>query len=198
MFTGIVTDIGKLEKIEKKKVSTLSLSADIKKYNLQIGDSVAVNGICLTVIKIKGNIYSFNLADETIKLSNLSDSSFNNPLNLEMPLKLGDFLGGHLVSGHIDGTVRLKTKRKRSNSTLFTFRYSNKEWRNFMVFKGSVTLNGISLTIAEMTGYTFKVAVILHTLQSTNLKYAKINDRINIEFDLIGKYLYNQGLFNKD
>ena len=194
MFTGIVTKIGSLQGLKKDKKITLSLSADLQEYRLKIGDSVAVNGICLTLVEQTGSRYDFNLSSETLRLSNLSDQSLNSRLNIEMPLKLNDYLGGHLVSGHIDGTVRVKTIQKGIDSDIFTFLFSDKQWKNFLIYKGSVTLNGVSLTVSRIAGNNFSVAIIPHTMATTNLKYLKINERVNLELDLVGKYIYNQGL----
>ena len=194
MFTGIVTKIGSLQGLKKDKKITLSLSADLQEYRLKIGDSVAVNGICLTLVEQTGSRYDFNLSLETLRLSNLSDQSLNSRLNIEMPLKLNDYLGGHLVSGHIDGTVRVKTIQKGIDSDIFTFLFSDKQWKNFLIYKGSVTLNGVSLTVSRIAGNNFSVAIIPHTMATTNLKYLKINERVNLELDLVGKYIYNQGL----
>ncbi len=192
MFTGIVLKMGKLLSLERKSEITLSVETG-KLDRVKIGDSVAVNGACLTVVGFEagGERCKFNLSTETLKLSNLGDLPSGSYVNLELPLTLNDFLGGHLVSGHLDGVVRIKTIRKKGDSTTFSFTFRNSEWRKFLVYKGSVTVNGISLTITEAKSTTFSVEVLPHTLNSTTLKYAKIGERVNLELDLIGKYLYN-------
>jgi len=194
MFTGIVLKIGKLLTLEKKSQITLTVETGLMDERVKLGDSVAVNGACLTVTQFQsgGTICQFNLSRETLKLSNFSDLVKGSYLNLELPLTLNDFLGGHLVSGHLDGTVRLKSVRSRPDGTMYSFTYQNSEWRKFLIYKGSVTLNGISLTLSEVKQTYFSVEVIPHTLETTNLKYAKIGERVNLELDLIGKYLYNQ------
>ncbi|MCK5057149.1 MAG: riboflavin synthase [Candidatus Aminicenantes bacterium] len=193
MFTGIITNTGKLASLQKKSLPTITLECDLPE-KVKIGDSVAVNGACLTVVEIKDNSYTFNLSSETLRLSNFGDLVRGSILNLELPLTLQDFLSGHLVSGHLDGVVRIKAINKSSESTIFSFVYRDRAWRKFLVYKGSVTLNGVSLTIMEAGSSDFSAAVIPHTWHATNLKYLKTGERVNIELDLIGKYLYNISL----
>ena len=193
MFTGIVLKIGKLISLDRKNPPTLTVETG-KLERVKLGDSVAVNGACLTVVSMDGDRCTFNVSTETIKLSTFGDLPRGSYVNLELPLTLNDFLGGHLVSGHLDGVVRVKAIRKRGDGTTFSFTYQNAEWKKFLVYKGSVTVNGISLTISQVNDTSFSVEVIPHTLESTNLKYLKIGERINLELDLIGKYLYNLGL----
>jgi riboflavin synthase len=192
LFTGIVLKLGKLIALEKKSEITLTVETGLLE-NVKIGDSVAVNGACLTVVRFDADNTRclFNLSKETLKLSNFSDLTKGSYVNLELPLTLNDFLGGHLVSGHLDGVVRLKTIRKKGDSTTFSFTYQDREWRKFLVYKGSVTLNGVSLTLTEVKQTYFSVEVIPHTLETTIFKYAKIGERVNLELDLMGKYLYN-------
>ncbi|UCH93724.1 MAG: riboflavin synthase [Candidatus Aminicenantes bacterium] len=190
MFTGIILKMGKLVSLEKKNPITLTVETG-PLGQVKIGDSMAVNGACLTVVAFDGSQCQFHLSDETLKLSNFNDLTRGSYVNLELPLTLQDFLGGHLVSGHLDGVVRLKSIQKRSTSTTFSFTFQDREWRKFLIHKGSVTLNGISLTLTEVRESFFSVEAIPHTLETTNLKYAKIGERLNLELDLIGKYLYN-------
>lgn len=190
MFTGIVLKTGKLVSLEKKNPITLTVETGTLE-NVKIGDSVAVNGSCLTVVAMNQNQCQFNLSSETLKLSNLGDLVKGSYLNLELPLTMNDFLGGHLVSGHLDGVVRLKSIHKRGDSATYSFSYRDRQWRKFLVYKGSVTLNGISLTLSDVRESFFSVEVIPHTLEATNLKYLKIGERVNLELDLLAKYLYN-------
>lgn len=193
MFTGIILKMGKLVSLDKKDPITLTVETGLLEH-VKIGDSVAINGACLTAVAIDGYKCQFHLSNETLKLSNFSDLTRGSYVNLELPLTMQDFLGGHLVSGHLDGMVRVKSRQKRPGSWTFSFTYQDREWRKFLVHKGSVTLNGISLTLSEVRESFFSVEVIPHTLETTNLKYTKIGDRMNLELDLIGKYLYNQKL----
>ncbi|MCP4217276.1 MAG: riboflavin synthase [bacterium] len=190
MFTGIVLKMGKLLSLERKNNPTLTVDIGELK-GVKIGDSVAVNGTCLTAVEIKGNIYKFNLSLETLKLSNFGDLPRGSFVNIELPLTLQDFLGGHMVSGHLDGVVRVKSINKGAGSTKISLVYQDPDWKKFLVHKGSVTLNGISLTISEIKSSFFSVEVIPHTLDTTTLKYIKVGERVNLELDLIGKYLYN-------
>ena len=190
MFTGIVLGMGKLVSLKKGTIPTLTVQIDFLR-DIKIGDSIAVNGACLTVVKIEKNNYLFNLSAETLKLSNFSDLTRGGYVNIELPLTLNALLSGHLVSGHLDGTVRIKSISKRNASVKFSCTFQDKSWKKFLVHKGSVTLNGISLTISEIKHSFFSVEIIPHTLNMTNFKYIKVGERVNIELDLLGKYLYN-------
>ena len=190
MFTGIILKMGKLVSLDKKDPITLTIETGPLEH-VKIGDSVSVNGACLTVVAFDGNNCQFHLSEETLQLSNFSDITRGSYVNLELPLTMRGFLGGHLVSGHLDGVVRVKSMQKRPGSWTFSFTYQDRQWRKFLVHKGSVTLNGISLTLSEVRESFFSVEIIPHTLETTNLKFAKIGERMNLELDLIGKYLYN-------
>jgi riboflavin synthase len=190
MFTGIVLCTGRLKALSKKNFPELSVMMELPR-EIRIGDSVAVNGACLTVTGIHSGEYRFDLSRETLALSNFGDIHPGDPLNIELPLTLNDLLGGHLVSGHLDGTVRTQAINKSAERSRFVFTYTRTEWRPFLIHKGSVTLNGISLTLAETGSSHFAVEVIPHTLDNTNLKVLKIGQRVNLELDLIGKYVYN-------
>ncbi len=190
MFTGIILKMGKLVSLEKKNKIEMTIDVDLSE-GMKIGDSIAVNGTCLTLIKAISNRYKFNLSKETLGLSNFNDLRPGSFVNIELPLTLNDFLSGHLVSGHLDGTVRVKSINRSVESSKICFTYQDNSWKKFLVYKGSVTLNGISLTIVDVKGSFFSVNVIPHTFDTTNFKYLKIGERVNIEFDLIVKYLYN-------
>ncbi|NIM14631.1 MAG: riboflavin synthase [Candidatus Aminicenantes bacterium] len=190
MFTGIILKMGKLVSLEKKNPITLTIETGSLE-DVKPGDSVAVNGACLTVVATQGSRCQFNLSNETLTLSNFGDLPRGAYVNLELPLTMKDFLGGHLVSGHLDGVVRVKSIRKRGDSVTFSFTFQDREWRKFLVHKGSAALNGISLTLTDVGDSFFSVEVIPHTLDTTNLQYVKVGERLNLELDLIGKYLYN-------
>lgn len=190
MFTGIVLKMGTFVSLERGGAPTLTV--DIGELErVKLGDSVAVNGSCLTVVEMKGGRYKFNLSGETLRLSNFGDLSRGSYLNIELPLTLQDFLGGHLVSGHLDGVVRVKAITKGAGSTKFSFVYRDRQWKRYLIHKGSVTLNGVSLTLSEVKSSYFSVEIIPHTLAGTNLKYVKVGERVNLELDMIGKYLYS-------
>ena len=190
MFTGIILKMGKLVSLEKKNKIEMTINVDLSE-DIKIGDSIAVNGTCLTLIEMSSNKYKFNLSKETLRLSNFNDLRPGSFVNIELPLALNDFVSGHLVSGHLDGTVRVKSINRSVESSKICFTYQDNSWKKFLVYKGSVTLNGISLTIIDVKGSFFSVNVIPHTFDTTNFKYLKIGERVNIELDLIAKYLYN-------
>lgn len=191
MFTGIIQTLGKMLALNKK--SFPELVVEMKPVReVRIGDSVAVNGACLTVVEIKNSRYTFNLSRETLKLSHFGDLARGAEVNIELPLSLNDLVGGHLVSGHLDGTVRTRALSRSAEHAAFSFTYSRRDWRPFLITKGSVALNGISLTLSEVRESSFSVEIIPHTLAASNLKVLKVGDRVNLELDLIGKYIYNQ------
>ncbi|MCX6554458.1 MAG: riboflavin synthase [Candidatus Aminicenantes bacterium] len=190
MFTGLIAATAALVKLEKKNRPVLTIRAVLDKP-LAVGDSLAVNGVCLTLIEKTGDLLSFNLAAPTLRLSNLGDLPIGALLNIEFPVAANGLLGGHLVSGHIDGTVRLRSVNKSDGNSRFTFTFSERDWRKFIVARGSVALNGVSLTVAEVRDTWLAVEIIPQTLATTNLKLLRVGERVNIELDLIGKYLYN-------
>jgi len=194
MFTGIVLKMGTFVSLERKSAPTLTVDAG-ELERVRVGDSVAVNGSCLTVVEMNRGRYKFNLSPETLRLSNFGDLTRGSYLNIELPLTLQDFLGGHLVSGHLDGVVRVRSITRGAGSTKFSFVYRDRQWKRYLIHKGSVTLNGVSLTLSEVGGSYFSVEIIPHTLASTNLKYLKVGERVNLELDMMGKYLY--GLANR-
>lgn len=190
MFTGIVMKMGTFISLERKSPPTLTIDAGVLE-RIKLGDSVAVNGACLTVVEMSGGRYKFNLSQETLRLSNFGDLTRGSYVNIELPLTLQDFLGGHLVSGHLDGVVRVKAIVKSAGSTKFSFVYRDRQWKKFLIHKGSVTLNGVSLTISEIHSSFFSVEIIPHTMANTNLNYLKVGERVNLELDMMGKYLHN-------
>jgi riboflavin synthase len=190
MFTGLVVKTARLVSLARKNQPLLTLELDLDP-ELPIGASLAVNGVCLTLVEKKGDRLGFNLAAPTLRLSNLGDLPAGTAVNVELPLTLQDFVGGHLVSGHIDGTVRVRAVHKGDRSSRFTFSFREREWRKLLVARGSVALDGISLTVVEVSSSWFAVEVIPHTLASTNLRLLRVGQRVNIELDMVGKYLYN-------
>jgi riboflavin synthase len=190
MFTGLISATAALISLEKKNRPVLTVRVALARP-AAVGDSVAVDGVCLTVIERKKDLLRFNLAAPTLKLSNLQDKPVSSPLNIELPLTLNDYLGGHMVSGHIDGTARLRSFNKSAGNSRFAFTFGEREWRKFIVERGSVALNGVSLTVAEVSSSWFAVEIIPQTLATTNLRLLRVGERVNVELDLIGKYLYN-------
>jgi len=190
MFTGLIATTAALVKLEKKNRPVLTIRAALDKP-LAVGDSLAVNGVCLTLIEKDGELLRFNLATPTLRLSNLGDLPVGSLLNIEFPVAANGLLGGHLVSGHIDGTARVRALNKGDQNSRFDFSFREREWRKFIVPRGSVALNGVSLTVSEVGESWLAVEIIPQTLATTNLKHLRVGERVNIELDQIGKYLYN-------
>lgn len=190
MFTGLIATVGTLVALEKKAPPRLTLRAALSRP-LNVGDSLAVNGVCLTLVEKSGDRLSFQLAAPTLRLSNLQDLPPGSPLNVEPPLTLNDPLGGHLVSGHIDGTARLRSASRGGSASRWTFAYREREWRKFLVARGSVALNGVSLTVVDAGPGWFAVELIPQTLKSTNLGRLRPGERVNVELDMLARYLFN-------
>ncbi len=197
MFTGIIQSIGKLKKEEK----ILIIEILDPSFDIQIGDSIAVDGICLTVKDILNNQFKVDVSEETLKKTTLGEkSSINQIVNLEPALRISDRLGGHIVSGHIDGLGKVENIEKLEKSWLLSISWKNKKFSRYIVDKGSICVNGISLTIAksENQGEIFTIAIIPHTWANTNLKFLSIGDSVNLEGDALIKYVEKLLLFNKN
>ena len=189
MFTGIVEEIGKVSAITKTqqgaslKIKTKSIGADAKS-----GDSIAINGVCLSVVEIKGDILSFDVIQETLSNTSLGDLKINDPLNLERSLRPDSRMGGHFVTGHIDYKGKIESMIRGSEG--IGIRVSlPEEFSNFVVEKGSIALDGISLTVAGVERKNFTVYLIPHTLKVTTLGNKKKGDSLNTETDLLAKYI---------
>ncbi|MCT6869587.1 riboflavin synthase [Apibacter sp.] len=192
MFTGIVEETGKIVNLEKKG-ENLSLSIFASFIDeLKIDQSIAHNGACLTVVDINPNFYTVTAIAETLKKTNFSELKTGDIINLERCVKVSDRLDGHIVQGHIDQVGELKSIENQEGSFLLTFTYNGE---NITVEKGSITVNGISLTVVDSKENEFSVAIIPYTWENTNLKFLKVGDKINLEFDIIGKYI--QKLYGK-
>ncbi len=191
MFTGLITGTGKFLSLDKSGDPVLTLRTDFAR-DVVNGDSVAVNGSCLTVVNIKEDKFSFNVSRETLGRTNLPDQMKGDILNIELPLTLNDLVSGHLVSGHIDGVARVKSVKQMKGSYRFIFTYTDREWRKYIIEKGSIAVNGVSLTVNDIQSSTFSVEILPFTFEKTNLRTMTIGKRVNIELDLVGKYIYNQ------
>jgi riboflavin synthase len=189
MFTGLTQDIGQIRTIEHKGggvVLTIATRMDLSAA--KIGDSIAVDGICLTITKRSAKTFSVDVSPETLKRTTLEKAREGQPVNLETALRLSDPLGGHFVAGHIDGTGVIAGIAPEGNSLRYRFRVSPAISR-YLVEKGSVAVDGVSLTVADSRGREFSVSVIPHTLQATTLGRKKVGDAVNLENDLIAKYV---------
>lgn len=192
MFTGIIEGLGKIVKFNKKTANRSAARMIINlgrlSKGLKVGDSVAVNGVCLTAIQISNTFAEFEMIGETIKKTNLGLLENNDKVNIERSLKIGDRLEGHFVLGHVDGVGVIFKTEKQQNQIKFWIRVS-KDLSRYIVKKGSVTVDGISLTVVDSSKNKFSVSIIPHTMKMTNLGCKKIGDKVNIETDVLGKYI---------
>lgn len=188
MFTGIIEDIGSIQQLEKED-QNLHITVNSKiTSELKIDQSVAHNGVCLTVVKIEGDNYTVTAIDETIKKTNISDLKVGDLFNLERAMTLGARLDGHIVQGHVDQTAICTGVEEASGSWIFTFEYDEK-LNNITIEKGSITINGVSLTVINSLKNSFSVAIIPYTYEFTNFSTFKKGTKVNLEFDVIGKYV---------
>lgn len=187
MFTGIVEAIGKVEEIRKEGTNIhFTLSCPFTE-ELKIDQSVAHNGCCLTVVELLGDKYRVTAIDETLEKTNLGTWQVGTQVNLERCVKMDGRLDGHIVQGHIDATAKIIDIENKNGSYFVTFQYDSEEF--ITVPQGSITVNGISLTVAESGDDTFSVALIPYTWEFTNMKTLKECDEVNLEFDIVGKYV---------
>jgi len=185
MFTGIIRKIGIVSDIKKSDQNRiLKIKSDIR---CKTGDSIAINGVCATVIKKSPGTFFVELMPETLKRTNLGALKKNSKVNLEKPLKYGDKISGHFVLGHIDGTGIVKAISGTKNYKVIKIK-APRSLRKFIVFKGSISINGVSLTISKVKDDAFEVSLIPYTLTHTNLGDLKINDKVNIEIDVLARY----------
>lgn len=188
MFTGIIETLGEIKALHKDGGNVHITIASTVTDELKIDQSVAHNGVCLTVIAIDKNEYTVTAIQETIDKTNLSDWKTGDFVNLERAMKLGDRLDGHIVQGHVDQTGICKSIEEANGSWYFTFEY-DPILNNLTIEKGSITINGVSLTVVNSLKNEFSVAIIPYTYEHTNFKNFKVGTEINLEFDVIGKYV---------
>ncbi len=195
MFTGIVENIARVEKIEKEG-SNLHFWLSCNFTNeLKIDQSISHNGVCLTVVEISDSAYKVTAIDETLKKTNLGQVSVGDKVNLERCMRLNDRLDGHIVQGHVDQTAVLKSLENENGSYLLDFQYDENSTGNVTVPKGSICVNGVSLTVVNSKFGEFSVAIIPYTWENTNLHVLKPGETVNLEFDILGKYI--QRLMNR-
>ena len=196
MFNGIIKNTGKVYKINTyNNGCVLEIKTNLIFSSKEIGESFSCSGACLTLEKKKNNIATFYITKETVKKTNLKLLKVNDLVNMEKPLKFGQRISGHFVQGHVDTTCKIKNIKILGKSWLIDFKLP-KNYSKFIVEKGSITINGVSLTIAKIINTGFQIAVIPHTLKLTNLIKLKKNDIVNVEFDILGKYI-NKYFVNK-
>ena len=185
MFTGIIEEIGEISSITK---STITIKSKTVLEDAKLGDSIAVNGVCLTVIDLKQDEFTVNVSEETFKITNFSELKTGNLVNLERALTLSTRLGGHIVTGHIDTVGEIISIVDKNEFYDLSIKF-DKTFENYVVKKGSITIDGISLTIADLSNNTVSLAIIPHTFNNTILKTLKSKDSVNIEFDILAKYV---------
>jgi len=189
MFTGIIEELGTVKKVEKNK-GNIHLTIEAKfTPELRIDQSVAHNGVCLTIISIKDNQYSVIAIKETLEKTNLGNLIPGDKINLERCMKIGDRLDGHIVQGHIDLTATCTKIETLDGSWIFKFKYAKKSSTETTVEKGSITINGTSLTVVDSKESGFSACIIPYTFENTSFKFLKEGGQVNIEFDIIGKYV---------
>ncbi|MFV8351330.1 riboflavin synthase [Flavobacterium sp. XS2P14] len=194
MFTGIIETLGVIQEIKKENSNIHITMNSAITGELQIDQSVAHNGICLTVVAINDTFYTVTAIDETVQKTNLGDWKIGDTVNLERAMKLGDRLDGHIVQGHVDQTGTCITAEQTDGSWRYTFKYDETQ-NNITIEKGSITVNGVSLTVVDSKQNEFSVAIIPYTYENTTFKNFTISTKVNLEFDVIGKYVSR--LYNK-
>ena len=187
MFTGIVEEMGEVVELRDGGTNRDLFIRARMAAELKVDQSVAHNGVCLTVVELLGDRFRVTAVEETLQRSNLGALKPGDRVNLERSLRIGDRLDGHMVQGHVDATIACTGVQERDGSWWFTFELP--EQKQLLVQKGSICLNGVSLTIAELTGRGFSVTIIPYTYDHTTFKHLKAGDRVNVEFDVLGKYV---------
>jgi riboflavin synthase len=189
VFTGIITEIGSVQSVERRGGGIrLTIHAPRSAGELHVNDSVAVSGVCQTVVSSDGATFRVEAVEETLRKTTLGELVSGSRVNLELPLRLSDRLGGHLVAGHVDSIGVVKEIEVQSSSQLVTVSYP-REFLRYLIPVGSIAVDGISLTVARLEGSTFTVSVIPHTLENTTLGKVRTGTHVNLEFDLVGKYI---------
>lgn len=197
MFTGIIEEIGTIKSINSNGISSqLCISANKILEDTKIGDSIAVNGVCLTVTSIKSNLFTADVMAETLRRSNLGSLIPQSKVNLERAMPANGRFGGHIVSGHIDGTGTIVETEPEGNAVWIKINCSDNLLK-YIIHKGSITIDGISLTVAKVTDSDFSVSIIPHTAANTTLLQKKSGDIVNLENDVVGKYIEKLLSFQK-
>jgi riboflavin synthase len=188
MFTGIITDLGRVRRLRRGDLLDLTIATAFDTAAIPLGASIACSGACLTVVAVEPGAFSVQASVETLARTTLGQWGVGTPVNLERSLRLGDELGGHLVLGHVDGLARIVERRSEAESVRFVFE-APQELAPFVAPKGSVALDGVSLTVNEVARNRFGVNIIPHTLSCTNLGQAQPGQQMNLEIDLIARYV---------
>ncbi|MGG4500229.1 riboflavin synthase [Paenibacillus polymyxa] len=190
MFTGLVEEVGRIQSISKSgEAMVLGISGSVVLDDLKIGDSVSVNGVCLTAIQIGTKDFKVDVMPETFRSSNLRELRSGSRVNLERAMAASGRFGGHIVQGHVDGTGTIRGVTSEQNAVVFEVEPSDQALFKYVLLKGSITIDGISLTVAHRTRNSFAVSIIPHTLAETALQAKREGDTVNIECDILGKYV---------
>ena len=191
MFNGIIFNVGEVKAIKKEKKSILiSISSNLRIRRNDIGSSISCNGVCLTLVKLEKKRMFFYISSETLKKSNFKYIKVGNKINLEKSLVFGQKISGSFSQGHVDSTALVKKISFIDKSWLLKLEIQNKKLNKFLIEKASITINGVSLTISKVLNNYFDLNIIPHTLKLTNLKDLKVNDSVNVELDIFGKYVH--------
>jgi len=188
MFTGIITDLGRVRSVVAKGDTRFEFTTAFDTSSIDMGASICCSGVCLTVIETGDDWFAVSVSGETLSKSTLGDWKADTPVNFERALKVGDELGGHIVSGHVDGVGSLVGQHEEGGSTRMTFE-APKELANFIATKGSITIDGVSLTVNDVDGPKFGVNIIPHTRDVTTLGELQPGGRVNLEIDMLARYV---------
>ena len=198
MFTGIVEELARVKKIKTKKQGIrYTISANTVLDDLEIGDSICINGVCLTVTKRQKDMFSMDIIEETLDKSNLGELRENDYVNLERAMKVSDRFGGHIVQGHVETQGVILEKQIEEDEARISVCLDH-EWMRYCIPKGSITLDGVALTIASINKNIIEIALIPHTLENTTLGLKDKSDTLNVETDIIGKYINRLLTFDGD
>ncbi len=191
MFNGIIYNKGTIKNIQKNSKSILiGIKSDLKIKKEELGSSISCNGVCLTLVKIDKKIIYFYISIETIRRSNFSKIKIGDEVNLEKSLVYGQKISGHFTQGHVDTTAKVKKILLVDNSWILKLEFKNKKLIKHLEEKASISINGVSLTISKISNKNIILNIIPHTLKLTNLKNLRLNDTVNVELDIFGKYIY--------
>ncbi|HXG01767.1 MAG TPA: riboflavin synthase, partial [Bacteroidota bacterium] len=190
MFTGIVTEVGRIARaVRQGGKLVLTVQAPATASELRINDSVAISGVCQTVVATNGHSFTVEAVEETLRKTTLGNLRVNSAVNLELPMRLDQRIGGHLVLGHVDGVGTVRSVVERDSSWLFTIEIP-RQFQPYVIPVGSIAFDGVSLTVAEVQGNLVTVSIIPHTFKNTTFQYLKTGDPVNIELDVVGKYIH--------
>ena len=191
MFNGIIYNTGIVKVLKKNNNSIyIGIRTKLNFKQQDLGSSICCNGVCLTIEKVQKKIVFFYISNETLKRSNFKFLKMNQKINLEKSLIFGQKISGHFIQGHVDTTAKIKKITFIDKTWLMKFQIINKKYNKFLMYKGSISINGVSLTISKVSKNYFEINIIPHTLKLTNLDNLKVNDLVNVELDILSKYIY--------